>query len=91
MAPLPPRDQIHSWLRHLAAHFGLVSDQGWRGLSVVTRELPLIDLHKLGRLNICERIGDTWAWVAPGLERQPNAMDGAPEAAEDARVVDEGA
>ncbi|GKD67073.1 hypothetical protein Tco_1309181 [Tanacetum coccineum] len=41
----------------LTAHFGLVSDQGLRGLSVVTRELPLIDLHELGRLNICLRIG----------------------------------
>ncbi|GKF72315.1 hypothetical protein Tco_0208429, partial [Tanacetum coccineum] len=36
----------------LTAHFGLVSDQGLRGLSVVTCELPLIDLHELGRLNI---------------------------------------
>ncbi|GJT67878.1 hypothetical protein Tco_1019358 [Tanacetum coccineum] len=40
--------------RCLAAHFGLVSDQGLRGLSVVTSELPLIDLHKLGRLNISD-------------------------------------
>ncbi|GKD69731.1 hypothetical protein Tco_1323821 [Tanacetum coccineum] len=37
----------------LATHFRLVSDQGIMGLSVVTRELPLIDLHELGRLNIC--------------------------------------
>ncbi|GKE84107.1 hypothetical protein Tco_1557849, partial [Tanacetum coccineum] len=36
----------------LAAHFGLVSDQGLRGLSVVASELPLIDLHELRRLNI---------------------------------------
>ncbi|GJT60072.1 hypothetical protein Tco_1003605 [Tanacetum coccineum] len=40
------------------AHFGLVSDQGLRGLSMVTRELLLIDLHELRRLNICFRIGD---------------------------------
>ncbi|GKB71250.1 hypothetical protein Tco_0932662 [Tanacetum coccineum] len=69
MAPLPSRDQRHLWLRCLAAHFGLVSDQGLRGLSVVTSELPLIDLHKLGRLNICLRVGDTWDWVALGPER----------------------
>ncbi|GKA27512.1 hypothetical protein Tco_0713680 [Tanacetum coccineum] len=75
----------------LAAHFGLVSDQGLRGLSVVTRELPLLDLHKLGKLNIYERIGDTWAWVAPRPERQSDATAGAPRAAEDAPVVDEGA
>ncbi|GJS07016.1 hypothetical protein Tco_0363812, partial [Tanacetum coccineum] len=62
-----------------------------RGLSVVTSELPLIDLHKLGRHNICLRVGDTWAWVAPGLERQPDVADGAPRAAEDAPAADEGA
>ncbi|GKF02537.1 hypothetical protein Tco_0029460, partial [Tanacetum coccineum] len=56
-----------SWLSggyfigRLAMHFGLVSNEGLRGLQVVTRELPLIDLHKLGRLNICMRYGDTWA------------------------------
>nr|GEU87474.1 reverse transcriptase domain-containing protein [Tanacetum cinerariifolium] len=53
----------------LAAHFGSVSDQGLRGLSVVTRELPLIDLHDLRRLNIYMRVSDTWAWVASGPER----------------------
>nr|GEU41356.1 hypothetical protein [Tanacetum cinerariifolium] len=31
----------------LAAHFRLVSDQGLRGLSMVTDELSLIDLHEL--------------------------------------------
>ncbi|GJS68818.1 reverse transcriptase domain-containing protein [Tanacetum coccineum] len=46
---------------------------------VVTRELPLIDLHKLGRLNICTRYGDTWACVAPGLERQQAVAAGAPK------------
>ncbi|GJW46572.1 hypothetical protein Tco_0078218 [Tanacetum coccineum] len=40
------------FIGRLAAHFGLVSYQRLRGLSVVTSELPLIDLHKLGRLNI---------------------------------------
>nr|GEV17309.1 hypothetical protein [Tanacetum cinerariifolium] len=32
------------FIRRLAHHFGLVSDDGLRGLSVVTRELPLIDM-----------------------------------------------
>nr|GFD12773.1 hypothetical protein [Tanacetum cinerariifolium] len=36
----------------LAMHSGLVSKEGLRGLHVVTRELPLIDLHELGRLHI---------------------------------------
>ncbi|GJX57689.1 hypothetical protein Tco_0287586, partial [Tanacetum coccineum] len=47
------------FIRRLAMHFGLVSDKGLRGLQVVTQELPLIDLHELGRLNICTRYGDT--------------------------------
>nr|GEW31787.1 hypothetical protein [Tanacetum cinerariifolium] len=49
-----------------SGHIGLVNDQGLRGLSVVASELPLIDLHELGRLNIYLRVGDTWAWVASG-------------------------
>ncbi|GJY85330.1 hypothetical protein Tco_0499356 [Tanacetum coccineum] len=52
------------FIGRLAAHFGLVGDQGLRGLSVVVSELLVIDLHKLDRLNICSRFGDTWAWVA---------------------------
>nr|GEV75902.1 hypothetical protein [Tanacetum cinerariifolium] len=64
------------------SHFRLVSDQGLRGLSVVSSELPLIDLHKLGRLNICLRVGDIWAWVASGLKRQQAAATGAPGAAD---------
>ncbi|GKB31039.1 hypothetical protein Tco_0870440 [Tanacetum coccineum] len=72
------------FIRRLAAHFGLVSDEGLRGLSVITCELPMIDLHEIVRLNICVRLGDTWAWVAPGLERQPAAAFGALELAEGA-------
>ncbi|GJW87349.1 hypothetical protein Tco_0162689 [Tanacetum coccineum] len=70
------------FIRRLAMHFGLVSDEGLRGLQVVTRELPLIDLHELGRLNICTRYGDTWAWVAQGPERQQATVTGAHEADE---------
>ncbi|GKG58556.1 hypothetical protein Tco_0594326, partial [Tanacetum coccineum] len=39
----------------------------------------MIDLHEHGRLNICTRYGDTWAWIAPGLERQHVAAAGADE------------
>ncbi|GKC09374.1 hypothetical protein Tco_1000984 [Tanacetum coccineum] len=35
------------FIRRLARHFGLVSDDGLRGLSVVTCELPLIDMGEL--------------------------------------------
>nr|GEW57105.1 aldehyde dehydrogenase family 3 member F1-like [Tanacetum cinerariifolium] len=40
---------------------------------------------------ICEELDDTWVWVAPGPERQPDAAAGAPEVVEGALDVDEGA
>ncbi|GKA14917.1 zinc finger, CCHC-type containing protein [Tanacetum coccineum] len=72
------------FIGRLTAYFGLVSDQGLRGLSMVTRELSFIDLLELSRLNICERIGDTWAWVALRPERQPNDTASGLEVADDA-------
>ncbi|GJV28204.1 hypothetical protein Tco_1384652 [Tanacetum coccineum] len=48
------------------------------------------DMGELVKLNICIEIGDDWAWVAPGPERQQVAAAGAPKAAEDAPAVDEG-
>ncbi|GKB19816.1 hypothetical protein Tco_0853739 [Tanacetum coccineum] len=74
----------------LAHHFGLVSDDGLRGLSVVARELPLIDMGKLFKINICIEIEDDWAWVALGPERQQVDAAGAPGTVEDAPAVDEG-
>ncbi|GJY20938.1 hypothetical protein Tco_0393504 [Tanacetum coccineum] len=56
---------------------------------VVTRELPLIDLHKLGRLHIYTRYDDTWAWVAQGLERQQDAAAGALKADEGDQAAEE--
>ncbi|GKF91715.1 hypothetical protein Tco_0275416, partial [Tanacetum coccineum] len=47
-------------------------------------------LHELGRLNICMRVGDTWACVAPGPKRQPDAAVGTLGAAKDAPAVEEG-
>ncbi|GKD67544.1 hypothetical protein Tco_1321634, partial [Tanacetum coccineum] len=79
------------FIGRLAAHFGLVRDEGLKGLLVITRKLPMIDLHELVRLNICERLGDMWAWVAPRPERQSNATASAPKAIGDAPAVDEGA
>ncbi|GJV75602.1 hypothetical protein Tco_1507186 [Tanacetum coccineum] len=65
----------------LAMHFGLVSDEGLRGLHVVTRELLLIDLHKLRRLNICMRFCDTWDWeiLAPAPAQGPPPPPPAPQ------------
>ncbi|GJY18626.1 hypothetical protein Tco_0390117 [Tanacetum coccineum] len=79
------------FIGRLAVHFGLVGDQGLRGLSVVVSEILVIDLHKLARLNICVRFGDTWAWIALGPERQQAAAVGAPGAAEEAPAANEGA
>ncbi|GJS13663.1 hypothetical protein Tco_0408135 [Tanacetum coccineum] len=77
------------FIGRLAMHFGLVSNEGLRGLQVVTRELPLIDLHELGRLHICMRYGDTWAWVAQGSERQQAVAAGASEADEAGQAAKE--
>ncbi|GKB92741.1 hypothetical protein Tco_0965013 [Tanacetum coccineum] len=60
------------------------------GSNDIWRELPVIDMGELVRLQICEEIDNTWAWVALGPERQPDAATGAPEAAKDAPAVDEG-
>ncbi|GKA35472.1 hypothetical protein Tco_0721963 [Tanacetum coccineum] len=46
-------------------HFGLVSDEGLMGLSVIARMLPVIDLDELVKLNICVRLADNWVWVVP--------------------------
>nr|GEU47158.1 retrovirus-related Pol polyprotein from transposon TNT 1-94 [Tanacetum cinerariifolium] len=79
------------FIRRLAHHFGLVSDDGLRGLSIVVRELALIDMGELVRLNICMEVGDDRAWVAQGAERQPFIAAAAQGGAEDAPDVYEGA
>ncbi|GJR48409.1 hypothetical protein Tco_1316512 [Tanacetum coccineum] len=79
------------FIGRLAMHFSLVGDEGLRGLQVVTRELLLIDLHEVGRLNICSRFGDTWAWVAQGPERQQATAAGAHKADEAGPAAKEGA
>nr|GEY47669.1 hypothetical protein [Tanacetum cinerariifolium] len=43
------------FIGRLVEHFGLVSDEGLRGLTIISQELPVIDLHELARLNICGR------------------------------------
>ncbi|GKD11086.1 hypothetical protein Tco_1190771 [Tanacetum coccineum] len=78
------------FVARLAEHFGLLAEERLQGLTVIAPALPVIDMDELVRLQICEEIDDTWAWVALGPERQPDAAAGAPGAAEDAPVVDEG-
>ncbi|GKB61137.1 hypothetical protein Tco_0917323 [Tanacetum coccineum] len=70
------------FIRRLADHFGLVSDEGLMGFFVITHMLLVFDLHELAKLNIRVRLGDTCAWVAPGLERQQVAAAGAPKVVE---------
>ncbi|GJW88344.1 hypothetical protein Tco_0163684 [Tanacetum coccineum] len=74
----------------MAEHFGLLADEILRGLTVIAPELLIIDMAELARLQICVEIDDTWAWVAMGLERQPDAAASAPAVAEDAPAIDEG-
>ncbi|GJY13150.1 hypothetical protein Tco_0382459 [Tanacetum coccineum] len=80
-----------NFIGRLAMHFGLVSDDGLRGLHVVTRELPLIDLHEIGRLHICTRYGEIWNWVAHGPERQQAAAAGTDEADEAGQAAEKAA
>ncbi|GKE28476.1 hypothetical protein Tco_1443860, partial [Tanacetum coccineum] len=45
----------------------------------------------LVKLKICMEIGDDWAWVAQGTERQPVVAAATPRGAKDALDVDKGA
>ncbi|GJV72639.1 hypothetical protein Tco_1492634 [Tanacetum coccineum] len=76
--------------RSIACSIAQRSQAHKKGLTVIVRELSIIDMGKLVRLLICEEIDNTWAWVALGPERQPNAAAGAHGVAQDAPVVDEG-
>ncbi|GJV13769.1 hypothetical protein Tco_1355310 [Tanacetum coccineum] len=78
------------FVARLADHFGLLTAEILGGLTVIAPELPVIDMAELVRLQISVELDDTWAWVAMGLERQPDTTTGAPADAEDAPIVDEG-
>ncbi|GJY56783.1 hypothetical protein Tco_0455898 [Tanacetum coccineum] len=78
------------FVARLAEHFGLLTAEILGGLTVITPGLPIINMAELVRLQICVEIDDTWAWVAMGPERQPDAVAGALAIAEDASAVDKG-
>ncbi|GKD12449.1 hypothetical protein Tco_1196856 [Tanacetum coccineum] len=78
------------FVARLAEHFGLLTAEILGGLTVIAPELPIIDMAELVRLQIYKQLDDTWAWVAIGPERQPDAVVGAPAVAEDAPADDEG-
>ncbi|GJT82994.1 hypothetical protein Tco_1057336 [Tanacetum coccineum] len=76
---------------YLLARYLRLFTSGRKQGEMISGDLPVIDIAELVRLQICIELDDTWAWVASGLERQPDAAVGAPEAAEDDLVADEGA
>ncbi|GJZ70889.1 hypothetical protein Tco_0634740 [Tanacetum coccineum] len=78
------------FVSRLANNFGLITKERLQGLTVIVRDLPAIDIGELVRLQICEELDNTWAWVAPGPEIQPDAVAGALEITEGAPHVDEG-
>nr|GEZ48846.1 hypothetical protein [Tanacetum cinerariifolium] len=57
------------FVTRLAEHFELLTE----GLTMILLYLLVIDMGELVRLQICKELDDTWAWVAPGPERQPDA------------------
>nr|GEY34794.1 hypothetical protein [Tanacetum cinerariifolium] len=54
----------------LAEHFRLLTEKRLQGLTVIVRDMPVIDMAELLTLHICVELDDTWAWVALGSERQ---------------------
>ncbi|GKF13142.1 hypothetical protein Tco_0051068 [Tanacetum coccineum] len=58
------------FITRLAEHFGLITEESIRGLTVVVHDLTMIDMDELVKLHICERLLDIPKWVAPGPERQ---------------------
>ncbi|GJW00224.1 hypothetical protein Tco_1555475 [Tanacetum coccineum] len=78
------------FVARLADHFGLLTAEILGGLTVIDPELPMIDMAELVRLQISVELNDTWAWVAIGPERQPDAAAGAPVNDADAPIVDDG-
>nr|GEV10693.1 hypothetical protein [Tanacetum cinerariifolium] len=82
------RDPMLRLCHRMMAH-SIAEERLW-GLTVIMRELLVIDMVELVRLQIYMDIDNTWAWVALGLERQPDVAAGTPGAAEDAPIVDQG-
>ncbi|GJU01672.1 hypothetical protein Tco_1112010 [Tanacetum coccineum] len=62
-----PRLSGGHFIGRLTAHFCLVSDKGLRGLSIIARELLVIDLQELAKLNIC------YACTRAGHQQPPPA------------------
>nr|GEX26324.1 hypothetical protein [Tanacetum cinerariifolium] len=77
---------LHTTEEMKTAGFGLY----WADIarrSQAPKKVTVTDLFYLRGIDL----DDTWAWVALGPERQPDAAAGAPEVTKDTPVVDEGA
>ncbi|GJT95249.1 hypothetical protein Tco_1090767 [Tanacetum coccineum] len=72
------RDPVRRLCHRMIAYS--ISGRGQASKKVVTRELPLINIHELGRLHICTRYEETWTWVAHEPKRQQATAAGADEA-----------
>ncbi|GJR78770.1 hypothetical protein Tco_0149555 [Tanacetum coccineum] len=69
------------FIARLRMHFGVITKQSLRTLTMEVCELTTIDIEELIRLWICERLLDVVRWVALGLQRQQaKATCGAAEA-----------
>ncbi|GJR77548.1 hypothetical protein Tco_0089913 [Tanacetum coccineum] len=86
---LPPRYQRHQYLRFEGLQY--------TDADIINFETRMLMEHRdakghgeLVRLQICEELNDTWAWVAQRPERQPGVAAGAPEIAEGAPDVVKG-
>nr|GEV50052.1 hypothetical protein [Tanacetum cinerariifolium] len=69
----------HKVIAYSIAERSLAPKKRLQGLTVIAPDLSVIDIAELARLQIYNRINDTWAWVASGPERQPNAATHFPE------------
>ncbi|GJT94937.1 hypothetical protein Tco_1090455 [Tanacetum coccineum] len=78
------------FVARLAEHFRLLTVEILGGLTIIAHELLIINMAELVRLQICEQLDETWAWVAMGPERQPDVVVGTPKVAQDAPIIDEG-
>ncbi|GKB29809.1 hypothetical protein Tco_0869210 [Tanacetum coccineum] len=73
----------------LAQYLRRFSTRRKSGAHISNRQF-IIDMAELVRLQICVQLDVTWAWVAMGPERHPEATAGAPGVAQDASIIDEG-
>ncbi|GJW30596.1 hypothetical protein Tco_0047471 [Tanacetum coccineum] len=62
------------FIGRLAEHFGLVSDEGLMGLSVIACVLPIINLDELVKFNICDVPAPVQAPQPPPATAQGRTM-----------------